>query len=244
MTEYGPELSLVIPCHNEEGNLRALIDAISLIMASINISYEVIITDDCSTDNSWVILREIAQANFRIRVQKFKSKCGESAASWAGIQLSRGHYIVTLDADLQNDLSDLPMFMEELKSYDCVCGSRVVTRHKGDSFICFVSSRFANWVRNKVLSDNISDSGCTYRAFRRACISNIKFFRGAHRFLPTLFKMEGFTVTEIPVKNNPRFFGNSHYGIWNRILNSAIDLFGMWWVRNRLIHYKVIETIN
>ena len=244
MAEYHLELSLVIPCHNEEGNLRALIDAIGIAMAPLNIFYEVVITDDCSTDNSWVILKEIAQADFRIRVQRFKSKCGESAASWAGIQVSRGRYIVTLDADLQNDLSDLSMFLEALKSYDCVCGTRITTRQHGDSFVCIVSSRIANWVRNKILGENISDSGCTYRAFRRACISKIKFFRGVHRFLPTLFKMEGFTVTEIPIKNNPRLSGKSHYSIRNRFFNSLADLLGMWWMKNRLIRYEIIEAIN
>lgn len=112
MSGYDVELSLVIPCHNEEGNLRALIDAVGIAMAPLDISYEVIISDDCSTDNSWVILKEIAQADFHIRIQRFKFNCGESVASWAGIQVAHGRYIVTLDADLQNDLSDLPLFLE------------------------------------------------------------------------------------------------------------------------------------
>jgi len=244
MTEHDLELSFVVPCHNEEGNLNPLTDAISAAMAPLDIPYEVIISDDCSTDNSWEILKKIAQVDSRIRVQRFKYKCGESAASWAGIQASRGRYIITLDADLQNDLSDLPMFLDALKRYDCVCGSRVTTRRKGDSFVCIVSSRIANWVRNKVLGENTSDSGCTYRAFRRACISKIRFFRGGHRFLPSLFKMEGFTVTEISVKNNPRFYGRSHYRTWSRLFNSFIDLWGMWWIKNRLIHYEIIEAIN
>lgn len=244
MTGPQPELSLIIPCHNEEGNLRPLIDAISIAVPMLGISYEVIVTDDCSTDNSWNVLKGMAQADSRVRAQRLKSKCGESAASWAGIQASRGRYIVTLDADLQNDLSDLPLFMEALGCHDCVCGTRTTMRQDGDSFIRLLASRIANWVRNKVLGDNISDSGCTYRAFRRTCISRIKFFRGAHRFLPVLLKMEGFAVTEIPVKNNPRLSGKSHYGIRNRFLGPLVDLLGVWWMKNRLIRYEITETIN
>jgi dolichol-phosphate mannosyltransferase len=244
MTEHGPKLSFVIPCHNEEGNLRPLTDAIKTTMASLNTSYEVIINDDCSTDNSWAVLKEIAQSDPHIRVKRFKYNCGESVASWAGMMAARGHYIVTVDADLQNDLNDLPKFLEALEFYDCVCGTRVALRHQGDSFIRIFSSRIANGVRNKILNDSVSDAGCTYRAFRRECIAKIKFFRGAQRYLPTLIKMEGFTVTEIPVKNNRRFSGQTHYGIRNRLFSALVDLFGMWWVMNRSIHYEIIEAIN
>lgn len=239
-----PELSLVIPCHNEEGNLRALIDAIGASMNLLGITYEVIISDDCSKDSSWEILKEIAQDGFYIRILRLRFRVGKSAAIWSGIEISRGNYIVTLDADLQNDLSDLPFFVEALKSYDCVCGTRITTRVEGDSFIRCATSRISNWIRNMVLGDSISDSGCGYRAFRRACVSKIKYFNGAHRFMPALFKMEGFTVIEIPVKNNPRLSGKSHYGIWNRFFISFIDLLGVWWMKNRLISYEVKEKIN
>src|SRR5512132_2582710 len=111
MTEI-PELSLVIPCHNEEGNLPLLADAIRSALVPLGVSYEVVVTDDCSTDKSWTVLRELAQADQRLRVQRFAYNCGESAASWAGMQAARGRYLVTMDADLQNDPRDLPRFLE------------------------------------------------------------------------------------------------------------------------------------
>jgi glycosyltransferase involved in cell wall biosynthesis len=239
-----PVLSLVIPCYNEEGNLRRLIAAIRESVEPLKVSYEVVITDDCSKDGSWAILKELAAADARIRVQRFAFNCGESAASWAGLKAARGQHLVTLDADLQNDPKDLPQFMEALKRYDCVCGTRVESRGKGDNFVRIASSRIANWVRNKLSGEQISDAGCTYRAFKRECIENLKFFKGMHRFLPTLFKLEGFTVTEIAVTNNPRFAGQSHYGVWNRLFASFDDLLAVRWMKKRMFRYQVAERVN
>ena len=239
-----PELSLVIPCYNEEGNLRPLVKAIHDAMGLLGIGCEIVITDDCSTDGSWAVLKEIAAADQRVRVQRFKFNCGESAATWAGMQSARGRYIVTLDADLQNDPRDLPKFLEGLKQADCVCGTRVETRGQGDNFVRIASSRIANWVRNKLSSENFSDSGCGYRAFKRECIANVKMFTGAHRFLPTLIRMEGFTVTEIPVSTNPRFSGQSHYGVWNRLFKSFYDLLAVRWMKTRVLRYQIIDHVN
>ena len=239
-----PEISLVIPCYNEESNLRELIKAIRAAAEPLNISYEVVITDDCSKDKSWDILKELAQADPRIRVQRFAFNCGESAASWAGLKAARGKYLFTLDADLQNDPKDLPKFLEALKKSDCVCGTRVKARGEGDNFIRVASSRIANWVRNKLSGEQIADAGCTYRAFKRECIENVKFFKGMHRFLPTLFKIEGHTVTEIEVGNNPRYAGQSHYGVWNRLFASFYDLLAVRWMKKRMFKYKVAEKVN
>lgn len=244
MSRILPDISLVIPCYNEEGNLQALASTIRLVLDPLGITYEVVITDDGSTDNSWAILKEIATADSRFRIQRFKCNCGESAASWAGMMVARGRYIITLDADLQNDPRDVPKFLEALKHYDCVCGTRVETRKKGDNFVRIVSSRIANWVRNRLSGENITDAGCTYRAFRRECLAQIRFFKGAHRFLPTLFKLEGFSVTEIPVNSNPRFAGQSHYGVWNRLFKSFIDLLAVRWMKKRMIRYEIVEKLN
>ena len=239
-----PEISLVIPCYNEEGNLRELVKAIRESVEPLKISYEVVITDDCSKDKSWEILKELARSDPRIRVQKFALNCGESAASFAGLKAARGKYLFTLDADLQNDPKDLPKFLEALKSFDCVCGTRVKVRGEGDNFIRIASSRIANWVRNKLSGEQIADAGCTYRAFKHECIENLKFFKGMHRFLPTLFKIEGHTVTEIEVSNNPRFAGLSHYGVWNRLFASFYDLLAVRWMKKRMFIYKIAEKIN
>src|SRR5271157_826408 len=237
-----PTLSLVIPCYNEEGNLRPLLAAIREAIEPLGLPYEIVITDDCSRDKSWEILKELAANEPRLRAQRFASNCGESAASWAGLKAARGQYLVTLDADLQNDPRDLPKFLEALKQYDCVCGTRVESRSHGDNFLRIASSRIANWVRNKLSGEQITDAGCCYRAFKRECIADLKFFKGMHRFLPTLFKIEGFTVAEIPVRHNPRSAGLSHYGVWNRLFASFYDLLAVRWMKRRMFKYKIAET--
>jgi glycosyltransferase involved in cell wall biosynthesis len=244
MEEHEPNLSIVIPCYNEQDNLRALIAALREALGPLRLPYEIVITDDCSRDKSWEILKELAAADPRIRALRFAFNCGESAAQWAAMKVARGKYIVTLDADLQNDPKDLPKFMEGLKQYDCVCGSRVESRSQGDNFVRVASSRVANWVRNKLSGENISDAGCCYRAFKRECIENLKYFKGMHRFMPTLFKIEGFTVTEVPVRTNPRFAGRSNYGVWNRLFASFYDLLAVRWMKKRMSRYDVAERVN
>ena len=156
VNETQPELSLVIPCYNEQDNLRALIKAIRAAADPLKLPYEVVVTDDCSKDKSWEILKELAAADPRIRPQRFAFNCGESAALWAGMKASRGPYIITLDADLQNDPTDLPAFLRALEKFDCVCGTRVATRGQGDNCVRIASSRIANWVRNKLSGEQIS----------------------------------------------------------------------------------------
>lgn len=239
-----PELSVVIPCHNEAENLRPLLAAIHAALDPLGLNFEVVITDDCSSDDSWRVLQELATTDPQLRAQRFKSNCGESAASWAGMQVARGRYIATLDADLQNDPKNLPAMLKALDRFDCVCGTRVETRGAGDSWIRIASSRIANWVRNKLSGENITDGGCTYRVFKRECISRVKFFNGAHRFLPTLIKLEGFSVTEVPVSNNPRRAGQSHYGVWNRLFKSFRDLLAVRWMKSRKLRYEIDESVN
>jgi glycosyltransferase involved in cell wall biosynthesis len=239
-----PTLSIVIPCFNEEGNLPALFKAVNEVLEPLKITYEIVVTDDCSRDGSWKVLQQYTAKDPRIRAQKFAFNCGESAASFAGMRSSRGRYIVTMDADLQNDPKDLPAFLKALESCDCVCGTRVKTRKDGDNIIRILSSRIANCVRNKLSGEKISDAGCTYRAFKRECVSELKFFKGMHRFLPTLIKMEGYTVTEITVSNNPRFAGKSNYGVWNRLFASFYDLLAVRWMKKRMFKYKIAERLN
>jgi dolichol-phosphate mannosyltransferase len=239
-----PEISLVIPCYNEEGNLRELLKSIRAAVEPLQISHEVIITDDCSQDQSWEILKELAADDPRVRVQKFAANRGKSAAGWAGMKASQGRYIITLDADLQNDPKDLPKLLAALKNYDCANGTRVESRKHGDNFIRIASSRIANWVRNKLSGENISDAGCGYRAFKRECIENLKLFEGMHRFMPTLFKIEGYTVTEVPVSNHPRLAGQSKYGVWNRLFASFYDLLAVRWMKRRMLKYTIAEKVN
>ncbi len=239
-----PELSFVIPCYNEQDNLLALITAVRESVEPLKLPYEVIFTDDCSRDKSWELLKHLAATDPRIRAQRFAFNCGQSAALWAGMRAARGRIIVTLDADLQNDPKDLPKLLAALEKSDCACGSRVAARRQGDGFIKTASSRIANWVRNKLSGENISDAGCCYRAFKRECIADLKFFKGMHRFMPTLFKIEGLTVTEIPVAANPRHAGRSHYGVWNRLFVTVHDLLAVRWMKKRMFKYRIEETVN
>ena len=239
-----PEISLVIPCYNEEGNLRELLKSIHATVELLPVSYEIIVTDDCSEDKSWETLKELATVDPHLRVQKFTANRGKSAAGWAGMKAARGRYIVTLDADLQNDPKDLPQLLAALKNCDCANGTRVESRKHGDNFIRIISSRIANWVRNKLSGENISDAGCGYRAFKRECIANLKLFEGMHRFMPTLFKIEGYTTLEVPVSNHPRLTGQSKYGVWNRLFASFYDLLAVRWMKRRMFKYTVAEKIN
>ncbi|MGO8836998.1 MAG: glycosyltransferase family 2 protein [Limisphaerales bacterium] len=239
-----PELSFVIPCYNEQDNLLALITAVRESVEPLKLSYEVVFIDDCSRDKSWELLKHLAATDPRIRAQKFAFNCGQSAALWAGMQAARGRVIVTLDADLQNDPKDLPKLLAALEKFDCACGSRVEARRRSDGFIKAASSRIANKVRNLLSGENISDAGCCYRAFKHECITDLKFFKGMHRFMPTLFKIEGFTVTEVPIAANPRHAGSSHYGVWNRVFVTFHDLLAVRWMKKRMFKYRIEERIN
>ena len=120
----------------------------------------------------------------------------------------------------------------------------MAARAAGDSWVRIASSRIANWVRNRLSDEQISDVGCTLRGFKRECIENLKFFNGMHRFMPTLFKIEGFTVTEIPVTHNPRFSGQTNYGVWNRLFVSFHDLLAVRWMKTRMFRYRIVERVN
>jgi len=244
VTPAALDVSFVVPCHDEEGNLRALVAEIHRAVAPLGLAYEIVITDDASSDGSWALLRSLAADDPRLRAQRFARNCGESAASWAGMQASRGRVIVTLDADLQNDPAEIPRFLAGLEHADCVCGTRVEARRSGDNLLRVLSSRIANRVRVELGGGDISDAGCTYRAFRRECLTNIRFFKGIHRFLPTLIAMEGFRVSEIPVTNRARVSGQSHYGIRNRIFVALADLLAVRWMRSRAVRWEIEESTD
>src|ERR1041385_8151646 len=241
-----PTLSICVPVYNEEENLPLLHEAIAKVFDANNIDGEILLVDDGRKDGSWKAIEALVAKDPRVRGLKFAFNCGETAASDAGMRHARGKYVMTMDADLQNDPRDIPAFVRALESpdVDCVCGTRVATRSKGDNFIRVASSRIANWIRNKLSDENITDAGCTYRAFKRECVAKLKLYRGLHRFIPTLLKMEGFTVTEIAVTTNPRLHGESKYGVWNRLFKSFRDLLAIRWMKSRLLNYKVETQLD
>lgn len=235
-----PKVSFAIPCYNERPALRALVDAIAAEADRLGLDYEVVITDDASTDGSWELLQSLARERPRLRVQRLASNCGESAASFAAIRAARGDIIVTLDADLQNDPADLPKFLAALEHADCVCGTRRESRAQSDPWAKVVISRCSNWIRSRVLDDPITDAGCTYRAFRRECVADIPFFRGVHRFLPILLHVQGWRIAEVPVTNRPRASGASHYGVFDRF-EAVVDMLGVRWLKSRLRRLRIAE---
>jgi dolichol-phosphate mannosyltransferase len=240
-----PILSICVPVYNEAENLPLLHAAIAKVIDANGLDAEILLVDDGSKDGSWEAIEALVAKDPRVRGLKFKNNCGETAASDAGLRAARGTYVMTMDADLQNDPIDIPKFIEKLaEGWDCVCGTRVASRGEGDRFIRVASSRIANWVRNRLSDENISDAGCTYRAFKRECMARIKLYRGLHRFIPTLLKMEGYTVAEIPVSNNPRIHGESNYGVWNRLFKSFRDLLAIRWMKSRLLGYQVATELD
>lgn len=232
-----PEISVVIPVYNEVDNIEPLGN--SIIHALQGLNYEVIFINDGSTDGSTEKLRQWCVQHSNFRSIRFKKNAGQTAAMDAGFKHAKGTCVVSMDADLQNDPADIPKLLEKLNSYDMVCGWR---QKRNDPWIKRISSKVANYLRNRLSWEDIKDTGCSLKAYRRECLKHIKLYNGMHRFLPTLFKMEGFTVTEIVVNHYPRKFGKSKYGISNRAIRAFIDLLVVRWMKMRKLNYEVIKN--
>ena len=233
-------ISVVVPVYNEEENLPILIPQLLKVLEPLGKSCEMIFVDDGSIDGSRRILKEMASGDPRIRVLGFKRNCGETAAGAAGLKEARGEIVITIDADLQNDPKDIPRMLEYLKEYDMVTGWR---QKRDDSWVKRITSRIANRIRNRLSGEEIQDSGCTFRAYKRECLQDLKLYKGMHRFMPTLVKMEGFRVIEIPIAHHPRRFGVSKYTTWNRMWRAFVDLLAVRWMKSRHIRYEIEERI-
>ena len=233
-----PDVSIVIPVYNERENLVLLDEEIEKHMRPLGLDYEVVLVDDGSTDGSAELIRSLQEENARLRRIRFGNNNGQTAAFAAGFSRARGDIIVTMDADLQNSPSDIPLLLAEMKDHDVVCG----WRHKrSDPWIKRVSSKIANAVRNWLSDESIADTGCSLKAFRRECFDRVKLYKGLHRFFPTLMKMEGFRVTQVKVSHHPRIHGYSKYNIRNRVFSSFIDLLAVRWMKKRQINYDIVE---
>lgn len=236
-----PDLSLVIPVYNEEANLPLLWSEIREVLDPGGLRYEVVFVDDGSRDRSAEIIRHFREQDPRVRLVRLKANAGETAATDAGFKAGRGRFLVTMDADLQNDPRDIPMLLSHLDRWDAVTGWR--TRRQ-DPWIRRVSSRIANAIRNAISREAIRDSGCTFRAFRRECLRGLTLYRGFHRFIPTLLRIEGYRVLEVPVNHRPRRFGESKYGIANRAFSAFRDLLVVRWMADRRLRYQVAEDLG
>lgn len=237
------ELSVVVPVYNEEENLPLFWDELRGVLERLGLAYEVIFVDDGSRDRSAEVIRGLCESDPRVRLVRLKTNAGETGATDAGFKAARGRRIVTMDADLQNDPEDLPTLVQHLEQWDAVTGWRV-DRGDGDSLVRRASSRVANRVRNWLSDESIQDSGCTFRAFRRECLEGLVLYRGFHRFIPTLLRMRGRRVLEVPVRNRPRRFGRSKYGVLNRVVTASADLLVVRWMQRRLLRYEIAENVG
>jgi glycosyltransferase involved in cell wall biosynthesis len=230
MRESVVDISVVVPCFNEEDNIELLLNELEQALRPTGKSFEIIYVDDCSTDSSLARLQDAAKSRPYLRVLAHKQNLGESAAILSGYEAARGQIVFSMDADLQNDPADIPRFLKALEQADAVCGVR---RKRQDSWSKRISSRIANKVRAALLKDDIHDAGCTYRAIRREALVQLIGFRGLHRFIPTILRYHGFKVVEIPVNHRPRTRGYSKYGVGNRLWVGILDIIGMMWYRKR-----------
>jgi glycosyltransferase involved in cell wall biosynthesis len=239
-----PEVSIVIPVFNEEENLPILAGEIRAALAGTGRSYEVLWVDDGSTDGSLAVLAELARQDPHVRVLRFARNAGQSAALAAGFERARGEIVVTLDADLQNDPADIPRLLAEMASppgWDLVSGVREKRR---DSWVRRLSSRIANRVRNWATDERIADVGCSLKAYRAEYLKRVPMFTGMHRFLPTLVRLDGARVREVPVNHRPRLHGKTKYSIRNRLFRSLADLFAVRWMQRRWIDRRLLEEIT
>jgi glycosyltransferase involved in cell wall biosynthesis len=234
------EISAVVPVYNEEETLPVLIPKLMKVLEGLGCSFELIFVDDGSSDESQKILREMASQYPSFRVLRFRENRGLSTALVAGMREARGEKIVTLDSDLQNDPADIPKLLEYLDRYDMATGWR---QKREDTWLKRISSKIGNSVRNWLSGENIQDSACTLRAFKKECVKEIPVFNGMHRFLSTLVKMAGYRIIEVPVSHHPRKFGKSKYNIRNRMVRSFVDLLAVKWMKGRTIRYDIEEKI-
>lgn len=237
------DLSVVIPVFNEEENLPHLWAELREVLDGLGLNSEIIFVDDGSQDASAEVVRGFREKDERVRLVRLKTNAGETAATDAGLRTARGRWVVTMDADLQNDPHDIPMLLKHLEQWDAVTGWRV-DREAGDTWLRRVSSRIANRIRNALSDETIQDSGCTFRAFRRECLVDLVLYRGFHRFIPTLLRVDGYRVLEVPVNHRPRRFGRSKYGVMNRVFAGLVDLLVVRWMKRRRLVYQVAENLG
>jgi len=233
------EYSFVIPVYNEQENLAALHNEVGKVIDQINRSCEVIWVDDGSSDRSLEIIKDMVKQHQRHRFISFEKNCGQSAALAAGFSAANGKYVITMDSDLQNNPMDIIKMLPHLETYDMVTGWR---KDRHDTRWKKFSSRFANGIRNRLSRETIKDTGCSLKIMKTDYLKKIKMYKGLHRFLPTLMKMEGARVIEVPVSHRPRTKGVSKYGTWDRAFSGLRDLLAVRWMQDRNISYKIKET--
>ncbi|MFW6179523.1 MAG: glycosyltransferase family 2 protein [Desulfohalobiaceae bacterium] len=228
-----PELSIVVPVYNEAQNLQPMYQELRSRLETLDLDFEVIFINDASQDQSQKVLEGMQQTDSRIRLARHSFNSGESAAQATGFFLARGSLVMTMDADQQNDPGDIPAFLKALQDgVDCVCGVR---SKRNDTLVKQFSSWAANRFRNFLTKDQVSDAGCTFRLLRKSALQEMLVFNGMHRFIPTILRLQGFKVVEIPIQDRPRAGGVSKYGVGNRMFRGILDCLAMRWYSKRAV---------
>lgn len=215
-------LSVVVPVYNEYENIPLLYDAVYKALENLNKDWELILVNDGSKDNSLDALKEVAAKDtLHVKVIGLRRNFGQTAAIAAGVDHASGEIIVLMDADLQNDPTDIPVLLAKLdEGYDLVSGWR---KDRKDPFLRSFISRIANRIICKVTGVNLHDYGCTLKAYRREVITGFRLYGEMHRFIPAFANTFGARIVEIPVKHHPRVLGKSKYG-FERIIKVILDL--------------------
>jgi dolichol-phosphate mannosyltransferase len=236
-----PFLSLVIPCFNEQENVKVLLERVSSALAPLGKPFEVILVDDGSTDSTPQLLKEGMTQYPWLRVLRMAKNGGQSAAFEAGFATANGELIATIDADLQNDPEEIPRLVPLLDEHkvDMITGWR---KDRQDTAFRKWQSRQANRIRNWITQETVNDSASSLKVYRAHAVKGLKLFRGAHRYFPTLVKMRGYTVYETPVKHSARYAGTAKYGFGNRAFVGIYDLIGVRWLKKRYLNYQVSEV--
>jgi len=215
------DLTLVIPLLNEEESLRPLMEKIRGTLDATDLTYEVIFIDDGSTDGSMQVLEELHAAHPEVHVIQFRRNFGKAAAYTAGFQKASGKFVITMDADLQDDPDEIPNLLAKLdEGYDLVSGWK---KKRFDPMGKTLPSKFFNWVTGRVSGIKIHDFNCGLKAYRNEVVKDVRVFGELHRYIPVLANLEGYRVGEIPVQHHPRQFGVTKYG-WSRLLKGFLDL--------------------
>jgi glycosyltransferase involved in cell wall biosynthesis len=227
-----------VPVYEERDNLEPLHGELCAALSAQAGGVEFVYVDDGSRDGSGEALGKLATQDGRVRVLRFAENCGQTAALAAGFGAARGEIVATLDADGQNDPADLPRLLAALDRADVVNGVR---QQRRDGWVRRLSSKIGNGFRNWMTHESVTDVGCSLRVMRAAYLRRVKLYRGMHRFLPTLLRLEGARVIELPVSHRPRRSGRSKYGIANRLFVGVADVFAVRWMQKRRLAWRLRE---
>jgi dolichol-phosphate mannosyltransferase len=236
-----PDLSVVVPVHNERDNIVPLLNEIAVALRG-KVDFEIVYVDDLSRDDTLAVLTA-AKAQFpELRVLRHLSQSGQSTALRTGIKAARGAWIATLDGDGQNDPADIPKLVamrdESPKEIKLFAGWRV---NRQDSGSKRWASRWANRIRSNLLKDETPDTGCGIKLFERALFLDLPYFDHMHRYLPALVQRAGWQVKSVPVNHRARGAGVSKYNNLNRALVGISDLRGVAWLIRRSKRTQIQE---